>query len=211
MSSYKMSTRKKLAIATWSSPSEGNIYGKLTLDMTNALQYIDFLRETKGEKITITHIIGCAAGKALKATPDVNGRIVFGRYIPHETADIAFLVSLEGGKDLAKVKVCNVDQKTTSEIASELRNRAEQVRTGKDSEFEKSKPLLRIFPTWMIRPILWATGYVAGAMGFNLKMFGLEKFPFGSCVITSVGMFGVDEGYAPPTPFARVPIYLAVT
>src|SRR5437868_3292437 len=37
----KMSTRRKLAIATWGNPGEGNIYGKLTLDATEALAYLD--------------------------------------------------------------------------------------------------------------------------------------------------------------------------
>ncbi len=37
-------------------------------------------------------------------------------------------------------------------------------------------------------------------------MLGLEAFPFGSCMVTSVGMFGLDEAFAPHTPFARVPI-----
>jgi pyruvate dehydrogenase E2 component (dihydrolipoamide acetyltransferase) len=55
------------------------------------------------------------------------------------------------------------------------------------------------------------TGYFTGALGFDCKPLGLEKFPFGACVVTSVGMFGIDEGYAPQTPFARAPIYLAVT
>ena len=32
-----MSTRRKLAIATWDSPRKGNIYGKLTVDATEAL------------------------------------------------------------------------------------------------------------------------------------------------------------------------------
>jgi pyruvate dehydrogenase E2 component (dihydrolipoamide acetyltransferase) len=27
-------------------------------------------------------------------------------------------------------------------------------------------------------------------------------------ILTSVGMFGLDEGFAPPTPFAHVPIYV---
>jgi pyruvate/2-oxoglutarate dehydrogenase complex dihydrolipoamide acyltransferase (E2) component len=211
MTTYKMSTRKKLAIATWSTPTEGNIFGKLSLDLTRALQYINFVRETKGEKISITHIVGNAAGKALKVSPDVNGRIFLGRYIPHESADVAFLVSLEGGTDLAKVKVSNIDTKSNIDIAKELRVRAEQLRAGKDSEFEKSKPIIRMLPTWLIRPILWLTGYVTGAMGFDIKALGLEKFPFGSCVVTSVGMFGIDEGYAPQTPFARVPVYIAVT
>lgn len=211
MNSYKMSTRKKLAIASWTRPTEGNIFGKLTLDLTHTQQYIDFVRREKGEKITITHIVGCAAGKTLKASPDINGRIVLGRYIPHKSADVTFLVSLEGGKDLAKVKVRDADTKTTIDVARELRPRAKQLRDGKDVEFEKSKPLVRLLPTWLIRPVLWFSGYFTGALGFNLKALGLEKFPFGSCVVTSVGMFGIDEGYAPQIPFAYVPIYIAIT
>ncbi|MCA9508289.1 MAG: 2-oxo acid dehydrogenase subunit E2, partial [Myxococcales bacterium] len=62
----------------------------------------------------------------------------------------------------------------------------------------------------MVRFVLWLSGYITGAAGLNVGFLGLQKFPFGSCVITSVGMFGIDEGYAPPTPFARVPVYLAI-
>ena len=40
--------------------------------------------------------------------------------------------------------------------------------------------------------------------------FGLEKFPFGGAVITGVGMFGLDEGYAPFTPFMRIPVLLTI-
>jgi pyruvate dehydrogenase E2 component (dihydrolipoamide acetyltransferase) len=39
---------------------------------------------------------------------------------------------------------------------------------------------------------------------------GLEAFPFGSAIITNVGSFGLEEAYAPPTPFARVPVLLLV-
>ena len=210
MRSYRMSTRRKLAIATWSAPREGNIYGKITVNVTNTLRYIQFLKEKNGEKVTITHIVGNAIGKALKSAIDINGRILFGKYIPHDSADVSFLVALNDGNDLGKVKVSNIDQKTTIEISRELKAEAERVRHGKDEQFEKSKPLLRLFPTWMIRPILWGTGFITGALGWNLKLLGIEKYPFGACIVTSVGMLGIDEGYAPPTPFARVPIYIAV-
>lgn len=208
---YQMSTRRKLAIATWSSPKEGNIYGKLTIDATHALAYLQELNEKTGIKTSITHLVGRAAGLALKSAPDLNGRIVFGRYIPHETVDLAFLVALPHTQDLAKFKVCNIDQKTTVQIAEELRTAAERLRAGQDTDFEKSKGLLKALPTWLIRPILWLTGYVTGALGFEVKALGLEAFPFGTAIITSVGMLGIDEGYAPPTPFARVPVYLAIT
>lgn len=208
---YKMSSRRKLAIASWSSPREGNIYGKLTLEMTEALAYMKFLREQSGEKITITHLVGKAVGIALKSAPDVNGRLFLGCFIPHETADMAFLISLLEGDDLGKFKICNADQKTTVEIARELREAADRLRKGKDEEFEKSKPLIRTLPTWLLRPILWLSGYIAGAMGVSIKPLGLERFPFGAAIVTSVGMLGIDEGFAPPTPFARVPVYIAVT
>lgn len=208
--SFHMSLRRKIAIATWSSPKEGNIYGKMSIDMSNALAYIDFLRKTSGQKITITHLVGKAAATAFRDCPDINGRIFLGRYIPHKTVDMAFLVSLEGGKDLAKFKVVDMDKKTTVEIASELAFGAQRLREGKDANFEKPKSLIKALPTWLIRPILWLTGYLTGAMGIDAKLFGLEKFPFGAAIITSVGMFGLDEGYAPPTPFARVPVYITI-
>ncbi len=208
--SFHMSARRKLAIATWASPREGNIYGKLCIDMTNALKYIDHLRNTTGQKVTITHLIGKAAGIAYAECPDLNGRIFLGRYIPHKTVDIAFLVSLEGGANLAKFKVCDIDKKKVAVIAEELAAGADRLRKGKDNEFKKSQGMIKFLPTWLIRPMLWLTGYITGAMGVNAKWLGMEKFPFGAAIVTSVGMFGVDEGYAPPTPFARVPVYLAI-
>lgn len=204
------STRRKLAIATWSAPQEGNIYGKLTLDVEQALAFIDHLRATTGEKVTITHLVGKAVANALARAPGLNGRILFGKYIPHETVDVTYLVVLEEGADLAKAKVCSADQKSVVEIAAELRGRAERLRGGKDPDFEKSKGAIRLLPTFLLRPVIWLTGWLSGALGVSIPALGVEKFAFGSCVITSVGMMGVDEGFAPPTPFARVPLLLAV-
>lgn len=43
-----------------------------------------------------------------------------------------------------------------------------------------------------------------------MKALGLKERPFGSCMITNVGMFGVEEAFAPFTPFARVPLLILV-
>lgn len=203
-------TRRKLAIATWSAPREGNIYGRLTLDATNALAHVAHLRETTGEKVTIGHLVGKAIALALKAAPGLNGRILFGRFIPHDTVDITFLVSLDEGADLAKTRLERVDEMKLPEIARSLRERAERLRAGRDDEFEKNKGVLRALPTWLLRPLLFLTGWLAGALGVNIKALGVQRFAFGSAVITNVGVFGLDEGFAPPTPFARVPLLVLV-
>lgn len=210
MSSYKMSTRRKLAIATWSAPQEGNIYGKLSVDATQALAYLDFLRQRTGEHVTVTHLVGKAVSMALAQAPTLNGRVVMGRYIPFPTVDIAFLVALENGQDLAKAKVCQVDQKGVSDVARELRERVGRLRDGKDSDFEKSKGAIKSMPMWALKRLVALTGFLAGGLGLTIKALGVEPFPFGSCIVTSVGMFGLDEGYVPPTPFARVPLYILV-
>ena len=206
-----MNARRKLALATWSAPREGNIYGKMTLDAGNALAYCRAVTEQTGEKVTITHLVGRAVGLAMKDAPDVNGRICMGRYIPHETCDLAFLIAIPHTHDLGKFKISNIDQKTSVQIAKELKEAAEKLRGGKDSEFQKSQDILKFLPVWLIRPILWLTGFITGSLGLPMQAFGLEAYPFGSAIITSVGMFGIDEGYPPPTPFARVPLYVVVT
>lgn len=206
----KMTTRRKLAIATWSSPREGNIYGKLTLDAGPALRYLDYQRIKSGEKVSITHLVGRAVAEALKHAPGLNGRITLGSYVPHDHVSIAFLVALEDGADLAKAKVVDADKKSVVDIARELRERAARLRQGKDTDFEKSKGLLKILPTWLLRPVVWLTGFLTGSLGISAKGLGLEAFPFGSCIVTSVGMFGLDEGFVPPTPFARVPLYVLI-
>jgi len=204
----QMTTRRKLAIATWSAPAEGNIYGKLTVDVAEALRFLDWVRETTGEKVTVTHFVGRALAEAFKEMPGLNGRIFLGTYIPHDTIDVSFLVALEEGADLAKAKVRNLDKKKVSEVAAELRELATKLHNGQDDDFNKAKPLIKALPTWVLRPILWLTGWLSSAAGMNIKALGVSPYAFGSAIVTSVGMLGVDEAYVPPTPFARVPCYV---
>lgn len=204
------STRRKLAIGTWKAPAEGNIYGKLTVPAGPALAYLAALRERTGEKVTMTHFVGKAVALALRKAPGLNGRIRFGRFIEHPTVDIAFLVALDGGADLAKAKIERLDEKPVQQVAVEVRELAEKLRAGKDKEFESSKSTLKLLPRFAVPFVLWLTGWLTASLGLNLPALGLSRFPFGSAVVTSVGMFGLDEGFVPPTPFARVPLYVLV-
>ncbi|MBM66188.1 MAG: 2-oxo acid dehydrogenase [Myxococcales bacterium] len=210
MTRHTNSTRRKLAIATWAAPREGLIYGSLSIDTTEAQRYIDYLRDESGLRVSITHLVGKALALGLKASPGLNGRIHRGRFIPFEEVAFAFLVALEDGGDLAKVKVERAEEKTVVEITKQLDAEAQRLRAGKDDQFNKSKGLLRLLPTWILRPIIHLTGKIASGYGWNIPALGIEAFPFGSAVLTSVGMFGIEVGYAPPTPWAHVPVYAAI-
>ena len=198
--------RRKLILATWTAPKEGNIHGKITLDCATVLSYIEYLRKKHDKKITITHFVGRAIGEALHRTPSLNGFIRFGSYTPHDSVAISFLVAIDGGDNLGNVKIDDVQKKTIVDIADALKSDASNLRKGNDKDFEAAQNTLRLLPSFLIRPVLWFTGWLTSSLGIDMSFLGLKKFPFGSCMITSVGMFGLDEGYAPHTPFARVPV-----
>jgi pyruvate/2-oxoglutarate dehydrogenase complex dihydrolipoamide acyltransferase (E2) component len=204
------SVRRKLAIASWRAPTEPNIYGKLELDATEALAYLDQVRERSGERVTLTHLVGKAAGVALAEEPSLNGRISFGRYLPNDRVSLAFLVTMPDGSDLGRARVEDVDRKDLATIAAELRTRAERLRSGTDTDWEKSKRVVRLLPTWLLRPLVWFTGWLTSSLGVQASPLGLERQPFGSGIVTSVGMLGLDEAWVPPTPFARVPLYVLI-
>jgi pyruvate/2-oxoglutarate dehydrogenase complex dihydrolipoamide acyltransferase (E2) component len=202
--------RRKLAIASWRSPTEPNIYGKLELDATEALAYLEQVRERTGERVTLTHLVGKAAAAALAEEPSLNGRIRLGRYLPNDRVSLAFLVTMPDGSDLARAKVDHVDRKDVAAIAAELRARAERLRSGSDADWEKSKRVVRSLPTWLLRPVVWLTGWLTSSLGVQATPLGLERQPFGSGIVTSVGMLGLDDAWVPPTPFARVPLYVLI-
>ena len=205
-----MSLRRKLAIATWSAPREGNIYGKVILDARPALEYIKKLRQETGEKITLTHLITRAIALTLREPIDLNGYISFGRFVPHKTVDLSIIVAIDGGRNLSMVKLKEVDEMSVSEIARQLNQRVTEVRSGKDKDMKQTMSTARWVPWFLLGPLLTLVGWVSSGLGFSIPAFGVRAFPFGAGVITNVGVFGVDEAFVPPTPFARVPLYLLV-
>eukprot|EP01120_Amphizonella_sp_Union-15-10_P000341 TRINITY_DN10351_c0_g1_i1.p1 TRINITY_DN10351_c0_g1~~TRINITY_DN10351_c0_g1_i1.p1 ORF type:complete len:314 (+),score=62.16 TRINITY_DN10351_c0_g1_i1:32-943(+) len=205
-----MTLRRKLSIASWSPPSEGTIHVSSSIEMTKANHFINEFRQKTNKKLTITHLVGKAVGMALSTAPDLNGRIVFGRYVPHKDVSVCFLVALEDGKNLAKVTIKDIHKKSFEKISEELEASADKLRKGNDADFKKTMNTLRLLPTWVIRPLSQVTGTLSSMIGANIPALGITKFPFGSCVVTNVGMFGMEEAYAPFTSFFHVPLLILI-
>jgi len=205
-----MSLRRKLQLATWGEPVDGCIKAKISLPCGKVLDFIEKKRKETGKHITITHVIAKAVGNILKGAPGLNGRIVLDRFIPHKTVDLSVLTTVEGGKNLSKVKICDVDKKSVEDICQVLEDGATKLRTGKDENFKKSMGPIKLLPTFIIRILTTVFGYLSGSCGIDIAGLGVEAYPFGGAIITNVGMFGIGEAYAPFTPFARVPMLVLI-
>lgn len=90
-----------------------------------------FQYQNRDAHVTITHICIKAAAQALNAgRNNVNGKIVFGKFIPFDTVDVSCLVDVGGGQDLASILVENADKKSFEEIAEYINNRARKAKKG---------------------------------------------------------------------------------
>jgi len=146
-----------------------------------------------------------------KTAPDVNGRIAFGKFIPYTNCNVSCLVDIEGGKDLASVTVEDVDKMSIEDVADYLKSKATRIKTtGGDEEHKKRIGPMKFIPSYIIGIILELTSFVGVTLGISVPALGLKKYAFGGCLVTSVGMMGVKDTYAPFTPFTRVPVLVVV-
>lgn len=186
------------------------MYGTVAVDATRALELIERVRAQTGEKVTMTHVVGKALAHALTEMPDCNVRIRRRRLYQRTTVDLFFQVVFEGGKELSGAKIEDVGAKSLAIVARELREKAERIRAKQDPQFTATKRLLDTMPGLFVRFVMWLIAVLTEDFGFDLRRFGVPKDAFGSAMVTSLGMFGIDIGYAPIFPPAQTPIIALV-
>jgi pyruvate dehydrogenase E2 component (dihydrolipoamide acetyltransferase) len=200
---------RKIANAMWSEPRDPQIYGAIEIDATSMLRFIDGCRSL-GHKVTPTHLVGRAVALMLRDVPVLNVRIVGGETIQRDSADVFFIAAVEGGRELSGVKIERLEHKDVVDLAAELAERAARMRSGDDPELGKSKGALDALPLPLLRLAMRLTAYVTSDRDRSIDFLGLKRTPFGSAIVTSVGMFGIPMGFAPIASMERVPLLVLV-
>jgi pyruvate dehydrogenase E2 component (dihydrolipoamide acetyltransferase) len=205
------STFRKIAAATWRRPNDPTIYGSMDVDMTAALAFRDRYREEQGVRITVTHLVARALALAISRFPDVNAKVRFwGKLEQRKTIDLVIQVAAEGGRDLSTARIAEADRKSLADIAAELDRQAAKIRGGDDENYAQSRGMLRKLPWWLTRAVLDASDYLVNELHLDLSSQGMPLDPFGSAMVTNVGMFGIDTAFAPFLPIARCPMLVLV-
>jgi pyruvate/2-oxoglutarate dehydrogenase complex dihydrolipoamide acyltransferase (E2) component len=200
---------RAIAAAIWKRPNDPQIYGDLEIDAASLLAFVDAGRRSTGIHVTVTHAVGKALALALAEQPELNTRLYRGRFLPRASVDIFFVAAVEGGKQVSGVKIERADQKSLVEIADELVRRVARVRAG-NAEVTMKGPL-GWAPSWLLRAVLKAGTWLTADKNVDLERLGLPRQAFGSAMVSSVGMFGVQKAYAPLAPLYRIPILVLVS
>jgi pyruvate dehydrogenase E2 component (dihydrolipoamide acetyltransferase) len=203
------STFRKIAAAMWQHPTDPTIYGSLDVDATAVLAFIAGERERHGIKITVSHVVASAVARAIAEHPEVNAKVHYwGKLEQRDTVDVFLQVAIDG--DLAGARIERADEKSIAQIADELARQAAKLRRGDDENYAKSRSMFQRLPWWAVRPTLRAADLVTNELHLHLPQYGMPRDPFGSAMITNVGMFGIDTAFAPFSPIARCPMLVLV-
>lgn len=204
-----ISTWRKISLNTWSEPDNPSVLGLLDVDVSELERFLEKRSEESGVKCTMTHAVTRAVAMTLRRYPDVNVLVRGHRIWQREDVDIFLQVAMpiddDAGKaDLSGAVIRRADTKRVEEIAIELRERAKAVRERRDGKMAETRGLLQKLPNFATRWSLSALGFMQYAL--NVRVPNTPRDPFGSAMVTSVGMFGISHAFAPIVTFSRCPI-----
>lgn len=200
---------RRIAGALWSPPSDPQIFGALDIDAGALRVFIERARAA-GHRVTPTHVVGRAVAHALAVVPELNVQIRGGRIIPRDTVDVFFITAVAAGHDLSGIKISGIDRKAAIDVARELSERSSQLKAGNDPDFARTKRVMDRLPPRLLRIALRLGAIVTEDMRREIPSLGLRRCPFGSAMVSSVGMLGLPQGFAPLAWMYDVPVLVLV-
>jgi pyruvate/2-oxoglutarate dehydrogenase complex dihydrolipoamide acyltransferase (E2) component len=200
---------RRIANAMWRAPNDPQIFGALDVDAAPVLAFIARARAA-GHRLTPTHLVGRAVAHAMTVVPDLNVQIRRGWARPRPSVDVFFITAVAGGRDLSGVKIVDTAGKPATVVADELARRASAMKQGRDKDFAQTKRLMDRTPAWLLRGVLRLSARLTEDLGVDVPALGLHRAPFGSAMVTSVGMIGLPQGFAPLAWMYDVPLLVLV-
>ncbi len=205
---------RKIAIGTWRTTYDPQVYGSLSLRMEPALDYIERFRSHTGRRLTVTHLVAKAVAKALEQMPDANAILRFHRVYQRQKISVFLQVAMEdpetGKPDLSGTTLHGVDEMSMLDLLDKMEKNVAAVRARKDKELEKSRSTFSMLPGFIVGKVLSLISFLLYTLNLDLTGFGLPKDGFGSIMVTNIGSLGLDLAYVPLVPFSRVPMLVAV-
>ena len=209
------STYRMIAANVWDHPYDPHVYGSLEVRSEKLEAWIAAKRAESGEKVTVSHAVARALAMVIEKHRELNALVRFGSLYQRKDIDIFMQIVVEdaeniGKTDLSGIKIKNCEQHDVVALGKLIRERAAKIRAGNDAEFNQTKKGLAGLPGIFIKPVLRFLDFLQYTLNINPKFLGTPGDPFGSAMVTNVGVFGLTVGYAPFFPLARTPIIITL-
>lgn len=205
---------RKIAIGTWATTYDPQVYGSLTVRMEPALKLIEDFRHRTGKRLTVTHLVAKAVGIAFERMPDANAILRFGRIYRRKSISVFLQVAMTdpvtGRPDLSGTTLHDIDRMTLEQIVDSTEKSVKLVRANEDRDLAKSREMFSRIPGWLLHRVLKLFSFILYTLNIDLSWAGVPRDGFGSVMVTNIGSLGLDVAYAPLVPWSRVPMVVTV-
>lgn len=207
----KLKNWRKIALGTWKRPNDAQMLGRIDLDVTEILKFLEHKSKESGHKITPTHFIVKAVALVLEHNPDLNSIIRWKRIYLRKNIDIFTHVAAgPDGRDLSGIRIANVNKKSIAVVAEEVARKAKKIKANEDDILGRSKKMMQLIPWFLMDYLMDFISFFQYTLNLSPKIFGLPKDSFGSAMVTSLGQNDVEFGIGPLVPWSRVPLIVMV-
>jgi len=210
----EISSFRQMATVSWDHPYDPSIYGHMDFDAGPLEARLAELR-AQGSHVTVTHVVARAMALSLQRLPDLNVQLRRRRIYARKRVDIFLQVAMPdptglGKADLSGVKIIDCDQKSLAQIGEYCAERIALVRNREDPELQKSKDTIGKIPRFMLKGIVRFFAWCQREPNWRMKWAGMPKDPFGSAMISSLGMLGIETAFAPLFPLGGPALIMLV-
>lgn len=139
--------KNKVFLSQWSYPYDPQIYTNVKFHSTKLKKFFDEYYSKEGVKIGLTTIVVRLAALALKKFPQINGNIIFGRFIPKENNDVTCMISSDNYENTDFITIKDADKISINEISRQLKEKKEKLSSNTDSSYNMIKLIAQILPT----------------------------------------------------------------
>jgi pyruvate dehydrogenase E2 component (dihydrolipoamide acetyltransferase) len=209
-----LSSFRRIAIGTWRTTYDPQVYGTLALRADRVLAYVDELRKRTGKRVTLSHLMAKAVAITLSEMPDANAILRRNRIYLRQDIGVFFQVALEddetGEIDLSGATIFEAQNKSLPDIVTEFEQKVGAVKKRTDKQLESTRGLFKRIPYRLLNFVLDAMSWLSFELNLDLRWAGIPSDPFGSAMVTNIGSLGLEEAYVPLVPYSHVPLVLAL-
>ncbi len=184
--------------------------GYFDIDVNDVVEYIARKR-AEGVRLTITHFTAAAVSRALyEDIPDINCYVKRGKIVYREDANVCVSISVEGGKGMSAYVIPKTQELSATQISKLIREKAAEKRAGKESGGFGAKDTIGRIPWPLRRPVFRLIKWILFELGLPIPFLKLPKDPFGSTMLTNIGVFGLEYGSVALFPIGKLPFVITM-
>ena len=206
----KLTTYRKIAIASWRHPRDPSTYSWMDLPVEEANA---FLKACPSEtKPSLTHFVGKIVANCLEEHPDLNHLLRARNLYRRSQTDIFIttLLNTDKGKDLSGFVLRDVPALSLADVAGQSEEAVGRLKRGEDFETERINAITATLPIWLLRVTMALEDFAHYTLNVSLRRFGLPDDRFGSAIISNFGVLGIDNALVPLSPYCRCPLIVGM-